>query len=430
MLRERRQVDDPDPLAQHAAFVADVLEIVAAPETPDIAPLHARRREPVGTFPPIALAEDRAHALQPVVDGTRLRGTRILAFLVRVVNREDVAVGFLVLRDDVAAARVGPEAARVDGEHVDARLAFDDPLRELPARTAGGRDAEAVALVEPEVAHFPGRPYQRAAVRRVADRAVDDVLDAAVLERRHAPLRGFDVRQQPLELARKQVFAERLRHAVGESRRRPGLVRPENPAEPLLAQVIGLVGFAQHCELAAATLAVGSEFAGLVVDEVLVLDGDRGHVEAEHAAHLPRVIAGRAHDVLRDDLAATGREPPFAACRRARRRDFGLLVNLGARIAGGPSQRHRKIGGSDVPVVGVIQGADDLRHGPVVAELDQRPQRLDLVGADDLERHADRVRGAAVLAVFVHAVAAGREPQVARHVEADVLARFRRQTLV
>src|SRR5688572_12948892 len=195
VLGERRQVDDPDPLAQHPAFVADVLKIVAAPETPDIAPLDTRRREPVGTFPPIALAEDRAHALQPGVDGTRLRGTRILAFLVRVVNREDVTIGFLVLRDDVAAARVGPEAARVDGEHVNARLAFDDPLRKLPARTAGGRDAEAVALVEPEVAHFPGRPYQRTAVRRVADRAVDNVLDAAGFERRHTPLGRLDVRQ-------------------------------------------------------------------------------------------------------------------------------------------------------------------------------------------------------------------------------------------
>jgi hypothetical protein len=57
VLGERRQVDDPDPLAQHPALVADVLEVVAAPETPDVARLDAGRREPVGTLPAIALAE-------------------------------------------------------------------------------------------------------------------------------------------------------------------------------------------------------------------------------------------------------------------------------------------------------------------------------------------------------------------------------------
>ena len=96
---------------------------------------------------------------------------------------------------------------------------------------------------------------------------------------------------------------------------------------------------------------------------------------------LARVVAGRADDVLRDDLAATGRELPFAACRRARRRDFGLLVDLGARIAGGPSQRHRKVGGRDVPVVAgdTARRRSSARVRPSPSST-QRPQLLDLVG--------------------------------------------------
>ena len=236
------------------------------------------------------------------------------------MDREDVAIRLLVLLHHVALAGVRPEAPRIDGEHVDARLAFDDPFGELPARAARRGDAEAVAFVEPHVAHAPRRPDHRAAVGRVGNRAVDDVLDAAVLERGHAPLRRFDVREQPIEIAFEQALAERSGHAVGEARRRAGFVRAEDPAQALLAQVVRLVRLAQHRELAPAAPAVLLQLRRLVVNDVLVLDRDRRHVEPEHASGLARVVAGGADDVLRHDVALVRRELPFAggACATPR----------------------------------------------------------------------------------------------------------------
>ena len=112
-------------------------------------------------------------------------------------------------------------------------------------------------------------------------------------------------------------------------------------------------------------------------------------------------------------------------------RDFGLLVDFGAAAARALAQRHGEVGRRDVAVVGVIQRADDLRACRLPSPRSTSGQRsLDLVGADDLEGHADGVGGAAVLLILVHALAAGGEAQVAGDVEADVLAGLGRQALV
>src|SRR5882757_2068729 len=126
-----------------------MLEVIRTPETPFVFGRDARGSEPVGAFPAIALAEDSAHAREFVVHRTGLGGARIGALFVRIVNDEDVPVGFLVLLNDVTLPGIRTVAARIDGHHVDARLALDDPLRQLPAGAAGRGDAEAVTLVEP-----------------------------------------------------------------------------------------------------------------------------------------------------------------------------------------------------------------------------------------------------------------------------------------
>src|SRR5258706_2229829 len=105
MLGEGRQIDDSDRAAQPQAFSGNVREIVAAPEAPHIAALDAGRREPVGALPAIALAEDRTHALELVVNRAGLRGPRIRTLFVREMDGKDVTVGFLVFGREVAAAR-------------------------------------------------------------------------------------------------------------------------------------------------------------------------------------------------------------------------------------------------------------------------------------------------------------------------------------
>ena len=116
-----------------------------------------------------------------------------------------LAIGLLVLRLEIAARGVGAEAARIDAEHVDGRLALDDPFGELPAGAAGRGDAEGVALVQPEVRQVPGRADDRAAVGRVGDGAVVDLLDADLAEGRHAGDRRLDMRREAVEVLLEQL---------------------------------------------------------------------------------------------------------------------------------------------------------------------------------------------------------------------------------
>jgi hypothetical protein len=218
------------------------------------------------------------------------------------MDGEDAAVGFFVLLHHVALARVRAIAARIHGQHVDPGFALDDPLRKLPAGAACGGDAKTVAFIDPHIGHAPGRAYQRAAVGRVGDGTVDDVLDAAMLEGRHAPRRGLDMRHQPIKIRLEEAPAEPVRHAVGKARRRARLVRAEDPSHALLAQIIGLVGLAQHRKLAAAFCAVAFQLRGLVVDDVLVFDGNGGDIKSKEPAALAGVVAGGAHHVFGCDL--------------------------------------------------------------------------------------------------------------------------------
>ena len=63
------------------------------------------------------------------------------------MNGEDLGVGLLVFLIEISGLRIGAEAARIDAEHVDRRLAFDDPFGKLPAGAAGRGDAERVPFV-------------------------------------------------------------------------------------------------------------------------------------------------------------------------------------------------------------------------------------------------------------------------------------------
>jgi len=109
--------------------------------------------------------------------------------------------------------------------------------------------------------------------------AVHDVLDAAGGERRHTPLRRLDVRQQALQIALEEALAEPVGYSVREARRGARLIRSQYPAHAFFAQIVGLIRFAQHRELAAAALAIRFEFRRFVVHDVLVFDGYGRHVE-------------------------------------------------------------------------------------------------------------------------------------------------------
>ena len=153
-------------------------------------------------------------------------------------------------------------------------------------------------------------------------------------------------------------------------------------------------------------------------DEVLVLDGDRGDVEPHHRAGLAGVVAGRAHHVLADDVALVRPYPPAPARGP---RDSGHLrapVDLRPAVAGAAREGLGEVGGLDVPVLGVDDGADEPVH------LTERPDRPDLARGQELDADPDGARDPGMEPVLVHAVAVRRETDVADRPETDVLPRL------
>ena len=382
----------------------------------------AGRREPVRPLPAEARAPDRAGLVEPVVAGRGLGQPAEPTLFHRIVVDEDVLVGFLVL-DLREILRDDAEAPRIDADHVDGGLAVDDPLGKLPARAAGRGHAEAVAFGQPEILQAESRADHRVAVGRVGDRAVDDILDAGVLEARHPLHAGLDMGQQPVELAREKVFLEGLGHAVDEAGRRVALIGAEDPAHPFLAQIIGGVGFPEHGEFGVAGVAVFLQHRIDIGHDILVLDRDRRNFQADHPGRGARIVAGRAHDMFAADIALVGPDDPLAFVALDPG-DRGVLVNLRAAVARALRHRHGDIDRRDMAVRRMPQGADQSFG------VDQRPELLYPLDIDNLAFDAYGLRRALVEAVFVHAVAVGREAQVAVDVEADVLAGLRLERLV
>ena len=357
-LRERRHVQETDVVADVAAFGADVFEPSRSPERPVIFPGNTGRCEPVRSLPAELLAEHAPQRAHPLVARCHAMRACRRPLLVRVVDGEDVGVGLFVLGLEVGGRRIVAEPARLDAEHVDCRLAFDDPLRELPARATCGGDAEAVALVEPEVPLPPGRTDDRTAVRRVRDRAVVDVLDTEFPERRDTTDRGFDVRRQAVEVGIEQLVLAVRRRPVQVARRGAPLVRSEQQAAGFLAHVPRAVGFAQDAHLrqalGVARLDLGMRFG----DDVLVLHGQDRDVETNHGTGSAREATRGRHHVFADDVALVRAYQPLAAGPFLDGRDSRLAMDRRPRGTRTTGQRLREVGGLDIAVPGVADGAD------------------------------------------------------------------------
>ncbi len=94
------------------------------------------------------------------------------------------------------------------------------PLREVLAAAGALRDAERRTAAQPEIFQAGGRPQQRRPVGRVRYRAVDDPLDAGLLDHRHALHRAAQPGHQAFEVVGEQ-FTVRFPGRV--TVRRPGL---------------------------------------------------------------------------------------------------------------------------------------------------------------------------------------------------------------
>ncbi len=111
--------------------------------------------------------------------------------------------------------------------------------------------------------------------------------------------------------------------------------------------------------------------------DILVLDRNDRDLQPHHAPGLAGEIAGARHDVLAGDVALVGLDQPLAALGPLDRQHRGVAVDLPAPVSRAPRQGLGEVGGLNVAVLRVLDGAQQ----PV--RLAQRPDLLQLIGRED-----------------------------------------------
>ena len=97
------------------------------------------------------------------------------------------------------------EAARIAGPHVPFRLAFRDPFGQHFSCTTRLRDTESEHTCLESIGHAWHGSDQWIAIRRVGDRAVDDLRQAGGAENWNPPYRIIEIPFQPVEVVREKL---------------------------------------------------------------------------------------------------------------------------------------------------------------------------------------------------------------------------------
>ena len=292
---------------------------------------------------------------------------------------------------------------------IEAGLALDDPLRHLPAHTAGaGQAVGAESGRHPEPGHVR-LAQDELAVGRERLRAVEQLAHLRALHRRHPPDRVGQQLVEPLPVLGQQLRLEPIRHPV----QRPGggiaLVAAHDQAAHLGAPVDEVVGIAQRRQ----RLQRRVERLG---DQELVGVGDDRHVDADHAGDLWCVhAAGVDHDVGAD-RALVGYHLVHAAVLQTDLEHPRALLDLSPAQACAVGQREGQLAGVEVAVLG------QERRPQHAVGRHRREQRLRLVGRDQLHRQAEALRPARLPLQLLHARLRGGQPQPTQLVPAGVLA--------
>ena len=102
--------------------------------------------------------------------------------------------------------------------------------------------------------------------------------------------------------------------------------------------------------------------------------------------------------MLAANLARVGGHQPFAVRLPADRCHGRIAINLGPALARPLGQRLAEVGRLDVTVGAMLDRAED----PV--GVAQRPGLGELLGGQEIDVHADRLRDPGVIMIFVHPV--------------------------
>ena len=237
-----------------------------------------------------------------------------------------------------AFAQIGPvglerrEAADVHVPQIHAGRAVQHPVGDHAAGAAGRLDTDGIEAGRDEQAgQFRRFAEDVAHVGRKAFRAVEQQLDAGVLQGRDAAYRGVEQRLEMPKILGQLVKTEILGDAVHA----PGLCSRLETADQQLAGVLlhvdAVVGIAQHRQVA-------RQSGDRLGDEIKMLGGVQRHDDALGGGEVAAPHAGRQHDVARLDIAARGGHAGGPAAVAAQAGDLDALDNPRAVRAGGRGQ--------------------------------------------------------------------------------------------
>ena len=383
VLGEVGDLGDADALAHRAYLVADMLEIIGAVERDDILGLGAVGREPQRRLQPPGIAHHSVLRDHRVVERRGLRGSRGWQFLVGEADRE--AARIVLPHLGVGVAQRGPfaPAGDIHAPHVEARIAVDHPVGQRQPDAAALAEAGHDAAGDPEIGEALHRANQRVAVRREGEGAVDDLLDAGLLDAGEMPEADLQRRRDAVEVWRQQLVAEIPRRVDRRPRLAGLLISAEQDAVALLAGV-DLTLEVEHADhLAPGRLVEGLDLRHRLRQKVHVLHGQHRQFDADHAADLARPQATAIHHMLGLHRSLFGDHVPGAVrilgqfLDRVAEHDLGAELFGRLRIGDGGARR------VEMAFDRVPHGADEM---PLVH---QREHRLGFRRRDQLGVHAE-----------------------------------------
>ena len=197
-------------------------------------------------LPSAARAKAGAFGLERFVQRRGAQRASGRPLLVREGRRVFVLVDLDGLGHGVLGGGVVAVAAAVQRPQVPLGLAVYHPLCQRFTRTAALGNAKAKGVAMKEVAQTRLGANVGVAIGRVGDGAIHAALDTGARQRRHTGHGVFDVFFQTLEIVVPQLVGKVVGHTVQPHRRSFPLIRPEDEAFALLAQVIRGIRVAQE----------------------------------------------------------------------------------------------------------------------------------------------------------------------------------------
>ena len=430
MLGKGRRINQTHTLSDRLGLIMRILPPAPPPKAARGMIVKALRRIVVWPLPAIDLPELRPGRFLPVIGGRCAQGPASLALFIGMVQNIDVRIAFLVFLRRIFRRHPGAIAFGIKARHVNLGLALDHHLRQIITCPPSGRDAKGKALGQPHIRQPRRRPHQRVAIGRVTDRPVIIVLEPDRLGRRNPVDHGHIFLFDPLQIERKEVGPKAFGHRIFKPRRRPLLIRPQDPAPPFLAHIPFGIGIAQNRMLGVRLAPVHQGRVRLGHD-ILMLDRNGRDLDPKHLSRPLCMIArgrhhmfGMDHHLLaRGDQVAplldhlrAGHIPMVARPVIAVHLPFAF--NRNAQLPRTLGHGLRDIGWIDVAIGGVINRPLKI-FGP-----HQRPTLFDLVGCQPLIGDADRFGGRGIKHVFIHARLRLGHAQIAHNVKARIEACF------